>query len=306
MDRLQSLEVFVAVAEAQSFAKGARALGISAPSATRGVNALEERLGARLFTRTTRAVRLTDIGHAYLEDVRGILEDLTSANDTVSGATGHPKGMLRLTSPVEFGRIYVAPMIARYLDRHPDVTASVMMVDRVVNILEEGLDIGVRIGPLPSSGLMAVKVGHVRQVVCGAPAYFEKHGIPQTPSELIHHKIVSATSRTRQEEWRFGRSREISAKIVPRLQVTSIAAATTLAASGWGLTRVLSYQIGPESLSGSLQIVLEDYEPAPLPIHLVHHEGRRVSAKLRSFLDFARDELRQSPVLNGTDHSAAV
>lgn len=306
MDRLQSLEVFVAVAEAQSFAQGARALGISAPSATRGVNELEDRLGAQLFSRTTRAVRLTDIGRAYLEEVRGILEDLTGANEAVTGAIGRPKGMLRLTSPAEFGRIHVTPLIAQYLDLHPDVSASVMMVDRVVNLVEEGLDIGVRIGTLPSSGLMAVKVGHVRQVVCGAPAYFAEHGTPQTPADLIHHKIVSATSRTRHDAWRFGKARETSAKITPRLLVSSVAAATSLATSGWGLTRVLSYQIGPELLSGSLKIVLEDFEPAPLPIHLVHYEGRRVSTKLRSFLDFARDQLRQSPVLNQPPQSAAM
>ena len=298
MDRLQSLEVFVAVAEAESFTGGARVLGISAPSTTRGVNELEDRLGARLFTRTTRAVRLTDIGRAYLEEVRGILEDLEGANDAVSGAIGRPRGMLRLTSPVEFGRIHVTPIVADYLDLYPDVTASVMMVDRVVNLVEEGLDIGVRIGPLTTSGLMAVKVGRVRQVVCGAPEYFEKHGIPQKPADLAEHKIVSASTVTRSGEWRFGHNRDKVVKVAPRLMVSSVAAATNLARSGWGLTRALSYQVGPELLSGALQTVLEEHEPEHFPIHLVHYEGRRVSTKVRSFLDFARDQLRQSPVLN--------
>ncbi|MFS4582779.1 LysR family transcriptional regulator [Phaeobacter sp. C3_T13_0] len=298
MDSLQSLKVFVAVAEAESFAAGARALGISAPSATRGVNELEERLGTRLFARTTRAVRLTDIGRTYLEDVRGILEDLESANDTVSGAIGRPKGMLRLTSPVEFGRIHVAPVVAAYLDVHPDVTANIMMVDRVVNLVEEGLDIGVRIGQLTTSGLTAVKVGHVRQVVCGAPEYFAEHGVPQTPADLAEHKIVSASTLTRIDEWRFGANRDRAVKITPRLIVSSVAAATSLARSGWGLTRALSYQVGPELISGELQTVLEDHEPEQFPIHLVHYEGRRVSTKVRSFLDFARDQLRKSPVLN--------
>lgn len=298
MDRIQSLEVFVAVAETESFVGGARVLGISAPSATRGVNQLEERLGARLFTRTTRAVRLTDIGRVYLEKVRSILEDLESANDVVSGAIGRPKGILRLTSPVEFGRIHVTPVIASYLDLYPDVTASVMMVDRVVNLVEEGFDVGVRIGSLTASGLMAVKVGRVRQVICGSPRYFEKYGVPQTPSDLIDHKIISASTVTRTDEWRFGPNQDKVVKIRPRLMVSSVAAATNLASSGWGLTRVLSYQIGPELLSGALQTVLEDYEPEHFPIHLVHYEGRQVSIKIRSFLDFARDQLRQSPVLN--------
>ena len=297
MDRLQVLEVFVAVAEAESFVGGARHMSISAPSATRAINELEDRLGARLFTRTTRVVRLTDVGQAYLEEVRSILTDLGAANDAVSGAVGRPKGLLRVTSPVEFGRIYVAPMVAEYLDRFPDVSVSMLMVDRVVNLVEEGLDVGVRIGPLASPGLMAVKVGCVRRVICGAPDYFEKYGVPQTPDDLINHKIVAA-AMTSSNEWRFGKMQDIIAKVSPRLSVTSVATATSLARSGWGLTRALSYQVGPDLQSGALQTVLEDFEPEHLPVHLVHYEGRRVSIKVRSFLDLARDRLRQSPVLN--------
>ena len=294
MDKLQALSVFVAVAEAESFAGGARTMGISAPSATRGVNELEESLGAPLFTRTTRVVRLTDIGQTYLEDVRGILTDLDSANDAVSGAVGRPKGMLRLTSPVEFGRIHVAPVLAEYLDHYPDVTASLLAVDRVTNLVEEGLDIGVRIGQLPSSDLVAVKVGRVRKVICGAPEYFEKYGIPQTPEDLVNHKIVTAPTLSSQTIWRFGTSGDRTVKVKPRLIVSSVAASTALARSGWGLTQRISYQVNADLQSGALKAVLEEYEAEPIPIHLVHHEGRRVSTKVRSFLDFARDRLRQS------------
>ncbi|WP_306141352.1 LysR family transcriptional regulator [Roseibium sp. MMSF_3412] len=298
MDRLQSLEVFVAVAEAESFAAGARQMNISAPSATRAVNELEERLGARLFTRTTRVVRLTDVGRTYLEEVRGILADLSSANEAVSGAVGRPKGYLRVTSPVEFGRIYVAPIVAEYLDRFPGVSASMLMVDRIVNLAEEGLDVGVRIGPLSASGLMAVKVGSVRRVVCGSPDYFKEHGVPQSPEDVTGHKIVAAATVTPSNEWRFGKAQDRVVKVYPRLSVTSVATATSLARAGWGLTRALSYQVGPDLQSGTLQAVLEDFEPEPLPVHLVHYEGRRVSVKVRSFLDLARDRLRQSTVLN--------
>lgn len=298
MDRLQSLEVFLAVAEAGSFAGGARSLGISAPSVTRGVNELEDRLGARLFVRTTRMVRLTDVGQTYLEEVRSILADLEAANDAVSGAVGVPKGMLRLTSPVEFGRIHVAPILAEYLDLYPDVTASMLMVDRVVNLVEEGLDIGVRIGPLTTAGLMAVRVGQVRQVICGSPAYFAEHGAPHTPDDLAQHRIVETPSATLSSEWRLGRAQDIVTQVKPRLATTSVAAAVSLARSGWGLTRALSYQIGPDLQSGHLKCVLEDYEPEHLPIHLVHYEGRRASVKVRSFLDLARDRLRQEPSLN--------
>lgn len=298
MDRLQSLEVFVAVAEAGSFAGGARTLGISAPSATRGVNELEERLGARLFNRTTRVVRLTDVGQSYLNDVRAILTDLDAANDGVSGAVGVPKGTLRLTAPVEFGRIHVAPILAEYLDLYPSVTASMLMVDRVVNLVEEGLDIGVRIGPLTAAGLMAVKVGRVRRVICGSPGYLAEYGLPQTPSDLAKHRIVETPTTTLSGEWRLGKKQDIVARVTPRLATTSVASAVSLARSGWGLTRVLSYQVGPDLRSGALKTVLEDYEPEHLPIHLVHYEGRRVSQKVRSFLDHAKERLRQEPSLN--------
>lgn len=197
MDRLQSLEVFITVAEAESFAEGARRMGLSAPSATRGVNALEDRLGARLFTRTTRRVRLTDVGKAYLEDARHILAQLQAADDAAVGAALNPTGELRLTCPNEFGRIYVTPILTEFLDRFPDVSADVVMVDRVVNMVEEGVDVAVRIGPLPSSELVAVRVGYVRRVICGSPGYFARFGRPHSPADLNDHRIVAAAPVSR-------------------------------------------------------------------------------------------------------------
>ncbi len=297
MDRLQSLEVFIAVAEAESFAEGARRMGLSAPSATRGVNALEDRLGARLFTRTTRRVRLTDVGRTYLEDARAIVAQLQAADEAASGAAANPVGELRITCPNEFGRIYITPILAEFLDTYPDVTADVVMVDRVVNMVEEGFDIALRIGPLPSSGLIAVRVGSVRLMVCGAPAYFERHGRPETPADLANHRIIATAPASRSTEWRFGADRSQTVRVQPRLALSSIAAAREVAESGWGLTRVLSYQIGPELEDGRLQGVLEEFEPDPLPIHLVHVENRRAPAKIRSFIDFAKPRLRSIPVL---------
>ncbi|WP_072793027.1 LysR family transcriptional regulator [Cognatishimia maritima] len=299
MDRIQMLEVFVAVAEAGSFAGGGRATGLSAPSVTRGVNELEERLGARLFTRTTRVVRLTDVGQGYLEEVRSILADLQAADDLASGTAARPTGLLRVTAPVEFGRIHVAPILADFLDTYPDVSAELLTVDRVVNLVEEGIDVGLRIGELPPSGLMAVRVGHVRRVVCASPGYLKAHGVPKTPQDLTQHKIVSISSVTPNTEWRFGKEGLDVVRLKPRLHVSSIGTGLALARTGWGLTRVLSYQIGPDLQAGTLQTVLEPHEPERLPVHLVHQEGRRVSAKLRAFLDFARDRLRGVPVLNG-------
>lgn len=298
MDRLQSLQVFIAVAEAESFSGGARTMGLSAPSATRGVNALEDRLGARLFTRTTRRVRLTDVGQAYLEDARHILAQLQAADDAASGAAMNPVGLLRITCSNEFGRIYVTPILTDFLDRYPDVTADVLMVDRIVNIVEEGFDVAVRIGPLPSSGLTAVRVGRVRRIICGAPDYFDRFGIPQSPADLQSHRIVSAAPVSPVSDWRFGPDMQEAVRVTPRLTVSSVAAAIAVARQGWALVRVLSYQVGPDLLDGTLQSVLEDHEPDPLPIHLVHVEGRRAPAKVRTFIDFAKERLRAVSVLN--------
>lgn len=297
MDRLQSLEVFIAVAEAESFAKGARRIGLSAPSATRGVNALEDRLGARLFTRTTRRVRLTDVGQTYLEDARHIVAQLQAADDAAKGAAANPVGRLRITCPNEFGRIHVTPIVTEFLDTYPDVSADVIMLDRVVNMVEEGFDVAVRIGHLPSSGLTAVRVGSVRRMVCGAPAYFERHGRPQTPADLALHQIVDAAPVNPTTEWRFGRNLEEAIRVTPRLRLSSIAAVRSVAMGGWGLAQVLSYQIGPELQEGRLQIVLEEFEPKPLPVHLLHIEGLRAPAKVRTFINFAKDRLRQIHVL---------
>lgn len=296
MDRLQSLRVFAAVAEAESFVAGARTVGLSAPSATRGVNALEARLGVRLFTRTTRQVRLTEVGRAYLQDVREILAQLQAADNAASGAAQTPNGHLRITCPQEFGRMYIAPMVTAFLDQHSGVTAEVLMVDRIANIVEEGFDVALRIGQLPSSGLAAVRVGHVRRVVCAAPSYLSTHGPPQTPEDLETHRLISTTPLGTGPTWRFGPGGEQSAKALSRLTLSSVAATIEVARSGWGLCRVLSYQIGPDLEAGTLCTVLEAFEPDPLPVHLVHIEGRRAAAKVRSFIDFAADRLRAAPV----------
>ncbi|WP_299699095.1 LysR family transcriptional regulator [uncultured Tateyamaria sp.] len=298
MDRIQSLEVFIAVAEAESFAEGARRVGLSAPSATRGINSLEARLGARLFTRTTRRVRLTEVGQAYLEDARHILDQMQAADDAAKGAATNPVGKLRITCSNEFGRIYVAPILTEFLDTYPGVSADVLMVDRIVNMVEEGFDLAVRIGELPSSGLAAVRVGQVRRIVCGTPGYFEANGIPQTPADLQKHQIVAASPVSPTNEWRFGQDMQDGVRISPRLTVSSVATAISVTKRSWGICRVLSYQVGPDLQDGTLQTVLEEFEPAPLPIHLVHVEGRRAPAKIRTFIELAKDRLRATSVLN--------
>lgn len=297
MDRIQTLEIFIAVAETQSFSRGARTLGMSAPSATRGINALESRLGARLFTRTTRRVRLTEIGSAYLEDARQIVAQLRAADDAAAGAAVTPVGKLRITCPTEFGRLYVVPVLVDFLDANPKVTAEVTMVDRVVNIVEEGFDVAVRIGHLASSELSAVRVGQVRRMVCGSPYYLATRGAPTSPAELAAHELVSTSPEGSRLDWSFGGESQQQLRIQPRLAVSSIAAGISVAVSDWGLCRVMSYQVADQLARGELDVVLEAYEPDPLPIHLVHVEGRRAAAKVRSFIDFARDRLRGNPGL---------
>ncbi|MCO7233501.1 MULTISPECIES: LysR family transcriptional regulator [unclassified Cobetia] len=298
MDRLQTLEVFVAVADAGGFAAGSRALGMSAPSVTRGINALEARLGTRLFTRSTRRVRLTEIGQRYLEDARRILAELQAAEDSVSGAATRPTGVLRITCPTEFGRLHVMPLLMEYLERYPEMRAEVVMVDRVVNMIEEGFDIAVRIGSLPSSGLSALRVGSVRRVVCGSPAYFAREGTPVSLEALATQRVIASSTLNNGKEWRFGREGEHAIRISPRLTMSSMAACIEAARSGWGITRVLSYQVGEDLVAGRLQAVLEELEPPALPIHLLHSEGRGAVAKVRTFLDFAAERLRANPVLN--------
>lgn len=298
MDRIQMLTLFVAVAETGSFAGAARATGLSPPSVTRGVTALEDHLGARLLIRTTRVVRLTDVGRDYLGEVRGILADLQAADDLASGMAVRPAGHLRITAPVEFGRSFVAPILADFLDSYPDVTAELLTVDRIVNLAEEGIDVALRIDDLPSSGLIALRVGEVRRVVCASPNYLAARGVPQTPADLVNHKIIAIGCTSHGIDWRFGRDQPERVRLKPRLFVSNVGAALELARSDWGLTRALSYQIDPDLRLGTLQTVLDTHEPDRMPVHLVHQEGRRVSAKLRRFVDFARDRLRALPVLN--------
>ncbi len=303
MDRVQSMQVFVAVAEEEGFAAGARRVGLSAPSATRAINGLEAQLGARLFTRTTRRLHLTDVGRRYLDDVRHILTSLQAADDAARGAASAPVGLLRLTCPNEFGRIYILPILLDYLDEYPEMRAELVLLDRVVNIVEEGFDVALRIGHLPSSTLSAVKVGAVRRVVCAAPSYLERYGTPEVPTDLAAHRIVAINAVSSATEWRFGTDQQDAVRITPQLCVSTVAAGLDAARAGWGICRMLSYQAGRDVAAGHLACLLEDYEPDSMPIHLVHAEGRRAPAKVRSFIDFARDRLRADPVLQALSSS---
>ncbi|MBK3776831.1 LysR family transcriptional regulator [Azospirillum brasilense] len=296
MDRLQAMRIFVKVAETESFAEAARHMRLSAPAVTRAVAALEEMIGARLFVRTTRSVKVTEAGSRYHEDCRRILSYIAEAEAAAGGIYATPTGTLAVTASALFGPMHVLPIVTEYLDRYPGMRAQTFFVDRPVNIVEEGIDVAVRIGHLPDSGFTAIRVGMVRRVVCGAPAYFERHGVPATPADLKHHRIAVSTGAWASPEWRFARDQRVT--IDPVLQCNTNEAVIATAKAGWGLTRVLHYQIGPALLAGELRIVLADHEEPPLPIHVLHPEGRHAPAKVRAFVDLAVARLRESRLLN--------
>ncbi len=298
MDRFHVMKVFVAVAEERSFAAAARRLALSPPAVTRAVAELEQRLRVKLLTRTTRYVRVTDLGAQYLADARRLLDELEAIDDSVGGSYRALRGGLVVTAPVQFGRLYVIPGVVDYLRRYPETSVHALLVDRVVNLVEEGVDAGVRIGELPDSSINAALAGKVRRVICAAPAYLKKHGTPKRPEDLKRHTLIAASSVSTTSEWRFAEGRKsIGVKLQPRLTVTTNDAAIEAATLGFGLTRLLSYQVASTVSVGKLEIVLSRYEPEPLPIHLVYREGRQTSARIRSFVDLMVERLRSDPAL---------
>ncbi|KZL03590.1 MULTISPECIES: LysR family transcriptional regulator [unclassified Pseudovibrio] len=297
MDKLETMQVFVEVAERESFVEASKKLGLSAPAVTRSIARLEQSLGTRLFNRTTRHVRLTDAGRHYLCDVKGILESVEQAEAFVSGSYAKPIGELSITAPILFGQKYIIPLITEYLDLYPEVTANAEFYDRIVNMVEDNLDVAFRIGHLQDSGLYATRVGSIRRVICASPAYFSVHGTPQTPSDLAEHKIIQPTSVETSNHWKFAGEKAEVVKINPHLRCNHNCAAIQAATGGAGITRLLSYQVAKDVSNGVLQLALEDYEPEPLPVHIVYMEGRRASAKVRSFVDFAAERLRDNPFI---------
>jgi DNA-binding transcriptional LysR family regulator len=298
VDRFHLMTVYVAVAEEEGFAAAARRLRMSPPAVTRAVAFLEERLGVRLLTRTTRLVRTTEAGARYLEDARRILLEADEADEAAAGINATPRGHLAVTAPVLFGKIYVMPVITAYQVTHKETTVSALFIDRVVNLVEEGLDVGIRIGPLPDSSLRAIPIGQVRRVVCASPAYLEQYGSPESPADLAHHPIIAATSLSAGSEWAFARGKEkIGVRLSPRILVNTNDGALEAAKNGFGLTRLISYQVANELAAGTLKTVLTDFEGASLPVHVIHREGRHGSAKVRSFVDLAVEMLRANTAL---------
>lgn len=298
MDHLDTLRCFVAVADTGGFAAAARRLGCSPTAATRAIAALEARLGVLLFQRSTRLVRLTEGGERFLADCRPILNDLHEAEQAASGAQAEAQGLLSVTAPQMFGIQHVAPIVRDFVQAQPRVQMRTLFVNRLVHLLEEGMDVAIRIAHLPDSGLTAVQVGALRRLVVASPAYLAQHGRPRHPGDLAAHRAIGFSFDAQAPApWKFRDGVQAQPQFVwiSNSNEVDIAAAE----AGLGLTRCLAYQAAAGLRAGRLRIVLADHEPPPVPVHVVYPAGRRAPAKVRAFVEFARERLAKEPVLQG-------
>ena len=290
MDRIDAMQAFVTVADLGGFAPAARKLGVSPSGLTRLIAALEQRLGARLLQRTTRSVTLTDAGARYLVRVRRILADVEEAEGAAEGEQTRPGGRLVISAPVGFGRLHVSPVVSAYLKHYADVSCDLRLSDRLVNLVEDGVDLAIRIGHLPDSTLVARHVGEMRRIVVASRDYLKRRGEPKRPDEIASHDTIQFGAMTDSLDWRFVEDgREIRISGTPRLATNSSDAAIQYAEQGGGLTRVLAYQAAESLKAGRLKIVLAKFEQPALPIHVVYPTSRLLSAKVRTFIDLVTE-----------------
>ena len=299
MDTFHLMKVYIAVAEEQGFSAASRRLNMSAPTVTRAVAHLEETLKVKLLNRTTRYVRMTEAGARYLEDARRILHDVKVANEAALGINANPQGKISVTAPVLFGQQFVLPTITDYLERYPQTQVNAVFLDRVVNLLEEGHDVGIRIGELVDSSMRAKKVGSVRLILVASPEYLAKSGIPKNCQDLAQHSLIAANTGSLNPDWQFLVNKQNeTVKINPRLTVTTNQGAINAAKNGLGITRVISYQVAEELKNNKLKILLENFEHPAKPINIVHREDKFSSAKVRSFIDLLAEDLQANSALN--------
>ena len=297
MDRLDELAVLVAVVDHGSLVAAARRLRRSPPAVTRALSSLERRVGARLVERTTRRLSPTDAGRALAEESRALLGSYDGA---ISGLSPTPvRGLLRVTTPVLFGRQHVAPLVTSFLDLFPEVQVELVLHDRNLELIEEGIDVAVRIGALSDSSLLARRVGEVRRIVVASPDYLARRGIPTRPAELATHDTIFGTTLQGPLEWRFGSQRRtVTVRLAPRLLVNETEAQLTAARAGRGVARLLSYQVVEDLAAGSLVRLLQEHEPPPLPVQLVTVSRLHMPPKIRAFLDHAVEQLERLKVIH--------
>lgn len=289
------MTVFLAAVETGSLSAAGRKLGMPLATVSRKLSDLESHLQARLINRSTRKLTLTNAGRDYVSACKRILEDVVEAERNVAGEYSAPRGELVIAAPLVFGRLHVLPVIAEFLGLHPDVDVRLSLGDRIVSLIDEHIDLALRIGVLPDSQLTATRIGSVRRVICGSPAYFTAHGMPNSPDDLRAHACVSFEALGAADAWRFRRNGvETTVPVRSRLIVNTAEAAIDAAIAGVGLTRVISYQVANALRAGSLQLALRDHETEPTPVSLLFDGRRRLALKLRAFIDFATPRLRAS------------
>jgi DNA-binding transcriptional LysR family regulator len=295
MDRLGAMSVFVTVVESGSLSAAGRKLSMSLPTVSRKISELESHIRARLLIRSTTKLALTDAGKSYLAACKSIIESVEEAERKAAGEYSAPTGDLIIAAPIVFGRLHIVPIVAEFLKTYPDVDVQLVLEDRPLDLLENHIDLAVRVGELPDSSLIAARVGQIRNVVCASPKYLKEHGTPKVPKELVNHDCINFTFAAlgSPDVWTFsvGKS-ETAMRIRSRLVVNTAEAAIDAAIAGVGITRVLSYQVKKAAQSGALITILTKYESAPIPIHLIYTGQRLLALKLRAFLDFATPRLR--------------
>lgn len=294
MDRLSAIRVFAAIADEGSLSAAGRRLGMPLTTVSRHLSALEEDLDVRLITRTTRRLTLTEPGAAYLETCRRVLAELDAAERRLAGEQAEPQGVLALTAPILFGQNHVQSVVHAYLEAYPRMAARLLLVDRLVDLVEEGLDLGIRIGHLPDSSLRATALGTVRHVTCASPSYLDAAGLPEMPKALSDHRCISFGAFAQAERWVYAGRKPQAVTVAPRLVVNTAVAALDAAKAGLGVVRVLSYQAADSIRDGSLRLILEAFEPEPIPVNLIHREDRLPQAKVQSFVKLAVPRLRKA------------
>jgi DNA-binding transcriptional LysR family regulator len=285
---MEALTAFVAVAEHEGFAKAARAMRMSPPAMTRTIAHLEQHLGVSLFHRSTRSVRLTEDGLALFERAREILHQWREAEHLMMGRQGEPRGELHVTAPVLFGRLHVLPVVARLLEDFPALAVRMLLLDRNVRIVEEGIDVAVRIGPLADSSLVGIAIGEMRQTIVASPAYLALYGSPQSPQDLAHHQVLQGEQLRSTGQWRLGPKSEQVTTASPRLTINSLDGIIAAAKAGLGLANLLSYQVSDALAEGTLCSVLDDVAPPPLPVSLMFPANRAQLPSVRCFVDAMR------------------
>ncbi len=296
-DRLDDMALLVVSVESGSFSAAAKRLGMPLATVSRRVSELEERLGARILTRSTRGLSLTEPGQAYLSACRQILDQVGDAERQVRGEFSEPKGKLVLSAPIVFGRLHVLPVITAFLQTYPDVDVRLEQTDRSVSLIEEHIDVAIRIGHLPDSSMRARRVGEVCEVICASPAYLASRGQLKQPQDLADHDCITFEHLMSAERWRFGKGKaQFQQPVHSRLVVMTAEAAVDAAKAGLGITRVLSYQVAEAVMTGALEVVLKKYEPDPLPVNIVYGSGQ-VPGKVRAFVDFAATRLESARLM---------